>query len=473
MPSVVGTVVTRLGAPPSFGRAPAHADYPEGGCQIAGETSNLDTDQVVVDDTGYGMFPDVAGTAAGRGVCPISPTGYVNLAGCTNGPMFGSAGALAVFCQYFRNFRFQELTLIYEGASPTTYQISCAVTFRPDAMDSTAILVSTLQTTAANSTTVRFPVYTNRIEVPLIHGKSVRYDDPLYFLTVANDAVTGSTSTAPTIRSLFQGCVDMRASAVNAAGALLVGNYRWKYKLDLYGFQNNLPIAITEAKLPPVETSTQRRQREAVQRCAERKGPSQLSSTVLDTVKVDLTHVNGVINGTLPVDVYSVNGTVPTTSSLPIDIQRFRGTLLTSGNTTSAGRLSLPVALDAIRVTDMETGTNIVNEIGGTAFSKIAGGTYRDAVAMTVCTGLPQDASPTITTVNLNTVGMPVDVTPQENERKVVGRSCPDELGESPVLVARPGAVTPLVTATPDGKRATVEALESLRRLQAPVLRRS
>lgn len=246
----------------TFSAAPKHDMYPHGGLRIVGMLpgSTGGTDFVINDTVTVGGW-----TATGIFPAGVCPTGAFVTGQCT--ALFSPTGPLAVFAQYFRQFRFRELDMEYTSSvSPadTTYsQKTVQVSYERDIV--TACQVGAGGYTLASAVTeqsMRFPAWTPNTRVPLIVRTREQRDDQLFWMTQANDGVAAAGDAEQ--RQAFQGALTCVLNSVGAADTTLGSNIFF-FTVDLYGFSNVatdvLPSAKREAaaKPPPAIAPPSRR----------------------------------------------------------------------------------------------------------------------------------------------------------------------------------------------------------------------
>jgi len=236
-----GVLDTRLTQALKFGAAAPNNEFPEGGCRLAGDLPNALDDTIgIYGGSGYtAAVAAVPGTAGGQIGWLVSPTATSATAGWGAGgnSLFGaSASTVSLIAQFFRRFRFRKLTLIYEGTAATATAGSVQVCYDHDAAAPLNRLsrVST-QTGAATSIGARIPFWTPRAEIPLIDEKQSSLADKTWLSTGAGVALSGTGNGA--LREVFQGAIAATNDQPIASGGV-VGRFRWRFVLGLYGFSN-------------------------------------------------------------------------------------------------------------------------------------------------------------------------------------------------------------------------------------------
>jgi len=420
---VFQTGVVKPLAASAFGTAAPHDMFPLGGMRISAEASNTTSDALVSDSVDYGAWIDAAGTVSGRQWVGISPSAFIGASFCSNMNMFGASSVMTNISRWFRYFRFRKLDLIYETSSTTATSGNIQFDYHSNAYDVViSASVSKSQPTLANSTSVRFPLWTVQAEIPLIRMEKPAKDDKLFTITTSDDSIViDATNTQNVI--YFQGAV---AATLDGLGAnTTFARYRWRYVIDLYDFQQFVPAAITS------EDEKKNRELLVARQARVLRRPTNLSVT--DIQKVDL--------------------------------QRYVGVALTDPYTDTLNRTALPVSVSSSICTDVVSEIVSAQPYVGHYIASRAGDTALGTVPTVLCS----TSDGTGAVVPLYTTGLPVDVTPQSEvmvERKVLGKSLSQETGGTPILVEK--GVTP--TATAQGQRSLVD-LQG-RTLVVPQLRR-
>jgi hypothetical protein len=217
-----------------FDRAPAHDDYPEGGLRVSGVLpGNSNTSLITNDTTALGGW-GTTGTATAL----IAPTGATISA--TSFALLSSTGPMAVFAQFFRQWRCRYLAAEYNGLvapGDTTLgakQVQLAYERDPVTAEQTAATY-TIDTAVTSMACHRFAAWTPEILCPLIDEKKVDRSDDLFYMTAAGDDLTAANDAE--IRQVFQGAVTSTISSV-AAGDSSLGKVLWHFTFDLYGWTN-------------------------------------------------------------------------------------------------------------------------------------------------------------------------------------------------------------------------------------------
>jgi len=281
-PSTVGVVVTN--APMvSFGAAAPHDDHPEGGLRIVGRLPNTSDDTLGP----LGSVSTTAAFAASSGVpgggigFPISPTA-TGLG--TNYPaysMFGSTSPVAYLSTWFRRFRFRRLALIYESSLATSTSGNIQIAYDPDVPAVyNQLAFNSTQPHAATSRSMRFPIWTPNVRVPLIEEKKNCGADKLYENLAYSTPATGAKSNADLLL-LYQGIVTAFHNTPGAASNVY-GNYRWEFVLDLYGLANYQNDSVVTLKSgPPCMLSTPATLSSDAKESKKEAGDTDLDSPVL------------------------------------------------------------------------------------------------------------------------------------------------------------------------------------------------
>lgn len=227
-----------------FGKAPAHDDFPEGGLRISGELPNVGSDSLGVSTTAFATSgawrPGAPGALGDFSYVAVSPTAYDNNAKSGVGLFSNTNGGnmIANTSQYFRYYRFRRLHLVYEGTVPTTQAGSIQFAYDRDvnALESNIQNGVTSQVSAATNVVDRFPFWTASAEVKMIEDMQASRSDKLFRTTTAGTAiVTAGSNNNADIELYFQGGISAIHDVAQTASVQILGRYRWRFVLDLYG----------------------------------------------------------------------------------------------------------------------------------------------------------------------------------------------------------------------------------------------
>lgn len=202
-----------------------------------GDLPNTSDDSIGV-GSGVGstaLFSATAGTPGGALAYAVSPTAALLTSGWAPRNMFSSTSPIVNIAQYFARYRFRQIDLVYESTCATAQTGSVQFCYDLDtATVSNRGTVSSQQSFLATNRGARFPAWSPRVVVPLLEARRSSGGDYLYAVTGPGVAYSGTGN--GTINTLFQGAVT--ATTDLAGGNVLMGRYRWRFILDLYGFRN-------------------------------------------------------------------------------------------------------------------------------------------------------------------------------------------------------------------------------------------
>ncbi len=228
-----------------FDRAPAHDEYPEGGLRVAGSLPGSTSTGVVTNDT-----VQLGGwTTAGLASSVVSPSGGKT---SNSAQLFAATSAIAVFSQFFRQYRFRMLWAEYNSLiSPadTTFsakQVQLAYERDPVTADGLSATY-TIDTAVTSTQCHRFAAWEPEVMVPIITSGPPARDDKLFYVTLADDQI--ATTSDAELRQTFQGAVTSTISSVAGADQSL-GKVIWHFIIDLYGFTNVAVQGVPMRRVP-------------------------------------------------------------------------------------------------------------------------------------------------------------------------------------------------------------------------------